>query len=296
MPHKSDEALDEALRLTFPASDPIALHADPEIGEDHMAHVIIGGPQGQLAADDRGAGPAPPVVFVHSDLGTRQHWGHALAHVSAGRRAAALDLRGHGESSEPADGDLSYQGRAADIGALVDVLGAREVILVAHSGGAIAALTYAVSHPVRVAGLVMIDPAGDPNAVPAEQREEVVQQLRGPGYRDVVRRYYTSIAGDDPDIRERVIADALATPQATIIGTFEALNSFEPRKLLGRYTGPDARRRHAADGPAVDAAQNGRSALPRRQVDRTLDSAREARRDQRHHRSVPCGSVTRTTV
>jgi pimeloyl-ACP methyl ester carboxylesterase len=238
MPNKSDELLDEALRLTFPASDPIALHTDPEIGEGHMAHVIIGGPQGQLAADDRGAGPASPVIFVHADLGSRQHWSNAVTHVSAGRRAAALDLRGHGESSEPEDGDLSYEGRAADIGALVDVLGAREVILVAHSGGAIAALTYASEHPSRVAGLVLVDPAGDPSTIPAQQRDGLLQQLRGPGYRDVVRGYYTSIAGENADVRERVIADALATPQATIVGTFEALNSFEPRKLLGRYKGP----------------------------------------------------------
>jgi pimeloyl-ACP methyl ester carboxylesterase len=238
MTQKSEEMLDEALRLTFPASDPIALHTDPEIGGDHMAHVIIGGPQGQLVADDRGAGPAAPVVFVHSDLGTRQHWGEALAHVSFGRRAVALDLRGHGESSQPADGDLSYAGRAADIGALVDVLGAKQVVLVAHSGGAIAALTYAAEHPSRVAGLVLVDPAGDPSSVPPQQREGLLQQLHGPGYRDVVRGYYTSIAGENADVRERVIADALATSQATVIGTFEALNSFEPRKLLGRYTGP----------------------------------------------------------
>jgi pimeloyl-ACP methyl ester carboxylesterase len=238
MPQNPDDLLDEALRLTFPASDPIALHADPEIGGDHMAHVIIGGPQGQLVADDRGTGTAPPVVFVHSDLGTRQHWGDALAHVSTGRRASALDLRGHGESAEPEDGDLSYVGRAADIGALVDVLGAKQVVLVAHSGGAIAALTYAVDHPARVAGLVLLDPAGDPNSVPAEQRHAVMQQLRGPGYRDVVRGYYTSIAGENEEVRERVIADALATPHTTIVGTFEALNAFEPRKLLGRYKGP----------------------------------------------------------
>ena len=204
MPRKTDELLDEALRLTFPASDPVALHGDPEIGEHHMAHVIIGGPQGQLVADDRGAGAAPPVVFVHADLGTRQHWAGALAHVSAGRRAAALDLRGHGESSEPQDGDLSYEGRAADINALVDVLGAKQVVLVAHSGGGIAALTYAVEHPSRVAGLVLVDPAGDPNAVPVERRQAVMQQLRGPGYRDVVRGYYTSRAGESADIRERV--------------------------------------------------------------------------------------------
>jgi pimeloyl-ACP methyl ester carboxylesterase len=203
-----------------------------------MAHVILGGPQGQLVADDRGAGAAPPIVFVHSDLGTRQHWSAAIAHVSAKRRAAALDLRGHGESAAPEDGDLSYEGRAADIGALVDVLSAKQVVLVAHSGGAIAALTYAAEHPSRVAGLVLVDPAGDPGAIPAPQREGLLQQLRGPGYRDVVRGYYTSIAGENADVRERVIADALATPQATVVGTFEALNGFQPRKLLGRYQGP----------------------------------------------------------
>jgi pimeloyl-ACP methyl ester carboxylesterase len=203
-----------------------------------MAHVIIGGPQGQLVADDRGAGSSSPVVFVHGDAGTRQHWSAALEHVAANRRAVALDLRGHGESSPPEDGDLSYAGRAADIGALVDVLGAKQVVLVAHSGGAIAALTYAVGHPSRVAGLVLVDPAGDPKSIPIEQREAALQQLRGAGYREGLRAYYTSIAGPNAQVRERVVADALATPQATVVGTFEALNTFEPRNLVGRYKGP----------------------------------------------------------
>jgi pimeloyl-ACP methyl ester carboxylesterase len=203
-----------------------------------MKQLTLAGPQGQLVADDIGAGTAPAVVLVHADAGRRQQWTGALQHLGRTRRAAALDLRGHGASQFPANRDLSYEGRAADIAALLDVLAAERVVLVGHSGGAIAALTCATRHPSRVAGLVLLDPAGDPKSIPAEQRAAVMTQLRSENYREVLGSYYESVAGEDPGVRKRVIADALATAHETVVGTFEALNAFDPQALVGRYNGP----------------------------------------------------------
>jgi pimeloyl-ACP methyl ester carboxylesterase len=203
-----------------------------------MAKLVFEGPAGRLVADDRGSGPNLPVAFIHADGGNRLHWSAMLDHLALMRRAVALDLRGHGESEPPRDGDLSYAGRAADIGALLDRISAEKAVLVAHSGGAVAALTYAVAHPERVAGLLLVDPAGDPKAVPAEQREGYMREVRGPGYEALAAGYYGSIAGSNTTVRERVVADILATPKATVIGTMEALDAFEPERLVGKYRGP----------------------------------------------------------
>jgi hypothetical protein len=37
---------------------------------------------------------------------------------------------------------------------------------------------------------------------------------------------------------ERVVAEARETPQATLVGSFEALRDFNPRLLAGKYAGP----------------------------------------------------------
>src|SRR5687768_9563791 len=62
----------------------------------------IAGPAGTLVVDDGGRGGVP-IVFAHSYAGSKTHWSAQLAHLRKSRRAIAFDLRGHGDSSPPAD-------------------------------------------------------------------------------------------------------------------------------------------------------------------------------------------------
>ena len=203
-----------------------------------MSAIEVKGLQGRLTATVEGGGTATPVLFVHSDAGRRSHWDAQLRHLAAIRRAIALDLRGAGESETPRDGDQSFAGRAGDIGAVLDQLGIDRAVIVGHSGGAAVALTFAVAHPERVAGLLLLDPAGDPASVPEAQRQAYLRDMRGPGYEALARAYYGSLGGPNREVTERVIVDLLATPKATVIDLTEALNTFEPKRLLGRYDGP----------------------------------------------------------
>ena len=58
--------------------------------------------------DDGGDGSLS-VVFVHSLAGNTQQWSAQLSHIRTTRRAIALDLRGHGQSLPPADGDYAIE-------------------------------------------------------------------------------------------------------------------------------------------------------------------------------------------
>src|SRR5262249_30333378 len=167
----------------------VASHGQTRKMSEIMSTIEVNGPEGKLVATIVGSGTAIPVLFIHADAGTRDHWDAQLQQVAATRRAVALDLRGAGASEVPRDGDQSFIGRAADVGAVLDHLGIDRAVLVGHSGGAVVALTFAVAHPGRVAGLLLIDPAGDPSAFPAEQREAVMRELRGPAYETVSRNY-----------------------------------------------------------------------------------------------------------
>ena len=54
----------------------------------------------RLAYDTAGAGD-PPIVFVHGWSCDRSYFAPQIEHFAAGHAVAAVDLRGHGDSSLP---------------------------------------------------------------------------------------------------------------------------------------------------------------------------------------------------
>jgi pimeloyl-ACP methyl ester carboxylesterase len=199
----------------------------------------IRGAQGQLVVDDGGMmNHKLPVLFVHCDCGTHHQWRDALSHLRTTRRALALDLRGHGASAPAANGDYSFAGRAEDLAAVLDALEIPRVALVGHSGGGITALHHAAQHTVGVGALFLVDPPGDGRQFPEAQKNAMLDALRSPGWAGVTLDYYGSIAGPNEAVRGQVLGDAGRTPQATVIGTFEALASYDPTPALRGYRGP----------------------------------------------------------
>ena len=77
-----------------------------------------------------------------------------LAHLPTWIRALAPSQRGHGESERPAD----YRARdfSEDIAAFADALGLDRFVLVGHSMGATNAQRFAIDHPDRVRGLILV--------------------------------------------------------------------------------------------------------------------------------------------
>lgn len=183
------------------------------------------------------AGDATPVLFVHADGGVLGHWDQIRAHLSD-RPNAAFDRRGHGQSQPPRNGSFEQADAAGDISAVADALGWKKFVLVAHSGGAANAFIFAALHPERLAGLLLVDPSPDPAVIPAGVIDQTLKSLRSDAYRNVIERHFRAIAGDDRTLSDRILADARATPQATLIGAFEAMKDFRPTAYAGRYPGP----------------------------------------------------------
>ena len=99
----------------------------------------------------RRAGSGPPVVLVHGLTGNRDDWGPVARRlVSDGFEAIAVELRGHGDSTPGRDG-YGPARLAADLAQVLSALDLRDVILVGHSMGGMAAMTLALEHPA-VAG------------------------------------------------------------------------------------------------------------------------------------------------
>jgi pimeloyl-ACP methyl ester carboxylesterase len=210
----------------------------------------VAGPAGALSVDDGGNG-ALPVLFVHSLAGRAAHWEPALEHCRPHRRAVAFDQRGHGRSA-PLEGraEVSIERLADDVGAVADACGLRRFVLVGHSLGGGVALAFAGAHPDRVERLLLLDPIGDGTQIPTAELQPFLDQLDSPAYPATIESYWRTIAGPDTAVRERLLADLRATPQATVVAGFRATLRFDPTPALLRYRGAAL----AVVTPANDAA------------------------------------------
>jgi pimeloyl-ACP methyl ester carboxylesterase len=87
----------------------------------------------------------------------------------AGHDVVAYDARGHGASDPaPAPGAYDYADLAGDLLDVMDEAGFERAVLAGASMGAHTALRVALEHPERVAGLVVVTPAYDPQDWPGD--------------------------------------------------------------------------------------------------------------------------------
>lgn len=191
---------------------------------------------GRIYVDDAGAGEYP-IIFIHSLAGNSGHWLWQLQHVRNEGCAIAYDLRGHGRSDAPDDGDYSLESSADDLLAVIDALGLDQFVLVGHSMGAGVATVFAAAHPNLVRGLVLVDPVGDQRLAPDEMQTFLIA-LDTPHYDEIVRDYWTTIAGPDRNVRDQVLRDLDRTPRVAVLGMLRALQRTDLTRAIQAYQGP----------------------------------------------------------
>ena len=116
----------------------------------------------RLRVVESGPTDGQPVLLLHG-------WGaSAYGHrylvqdlARAGRRAIALDFRGHGLSDKPTGKGLhTRDALIADVVATLDLMELAMVDIIGHSMGGAVALHLALASPSRVRRMVLINPAG----------------------------------------------------------------------------------------------------------------------------------------
>ena len=114
------------------------------------------------------AGEGPVVTLIHPGLWDMRTWDREFAAFSdAGYRALRYDVRGYGRSSRPEPG-VSYS-HVRDLHALLEAEDVTQTAIVGCSMGGGIDLDYALEHPERVWGLVLV----------ASGREDVAQTISG---------------------------------------------------------------------------------------------------------------------
>ena len=113
--------------------------------------------QGSLYVRDY-AGDGPAFVLLHGFPDNAHIYDDLIPHlVAAGRRTVAVDFLGFGASDKPAGAPYSFPQQVGDVEAVVDALGLDAVVPVAHDAGGPAAVNFALRHPDRTRGVVLLN-------------------------------------------------------------------------------------------------------------------------------------------
>ena len=147
------------LILRTPDTDPAAMRA--KYGGPPSQYVDIGG-GATVHLRDEGPRDAPAIILLHGSNADLHTWDAWAAALKTQYRVIRFDQVGHGLTGPDPGGDYSTANYIGDIGAVADKLGVQAFILGGNSMGGKHALAYAIAHPDRVTGLVLVDGSGGP--------------------------------------------------------------------------------------------------------------------------------------
>ncbi len=160
----------------------------------------------RLYAERSGSGA--PVVLLHGLTATHRYvvMGSTMLQRT-GHEVLAYDARGHGASDPaPVPDAYRYTDLAEDLAAQLDGAGFTRAVLAGASMGAHTAVRFALDHPERVAGLVLITPAFLPGSITdagLAAWDARADGLRHGGIEGFMQAY--GDPGVDPGIRETVL-------------------------------------------------------------------------------------------
>jgi len=131
---------------------------------------------------DQGRRDGPVLVLVHGFSASLHTWEPWVQRLGADYRIISLDLPGHGLTRAPEGFALPRSGFVDVVDEVTRKLGAEKFVLVGNSMGGGVTWAYALAHPDRVQGIVLVDAAGWRDR-PADGKDEgplVFKVLRNP--------------------------------------------------------------------------------------------------------------------
>lgn len=135
------------------------------------------GSQIELHFTDTGPRDAPVVVLVHGYSASLHTWDKWVRKLRKDYRVIRLDLPGHGLSRCIDNDDIGIEQFVAGIDRVTHSLDVDRFTLVGNSMGGHAAWAYALEHPAKLDGLVLVDAAGWLDAPGEADKDPLVFKL-----------------------------------------------------------------------------------------------------------------------
>ena len=102
-------------------------------------------------------GAEPTIVVMHGFPDNLHLYDRLLPHLSPPRRVVAFDFLGWGNSDKPPGYPYTTDNQVGDLDAVITQLKLGPVVLVAHDASGPPAIDWALAHPERVEGLVLLN-------------------------------------------------------------------------------------------------------------------------------------------
>ncbi len=141
-----------------------------------------------------------PVVFLHAGVADRRMWSEQMRELAAGGyHVISYDRRGYGQT-ETADVPFNH---LVDLEAVLDRLSVHAAVLVGCSMGGGLAIDFALEHPERTVGLVLVGTAvtgahGYEVPEEVEELEDAINYARERGNLDTINRVQAHLWLDGP--------------------------------------------------------------------------------------------------
>jgi pimeloyl-ACP methyl ester carboxylesterase len=171
-----------------------------------------------------------PIVFSCAYSTTHANWRSQVEPlVAAGHRVALWDYRGHGRSEVPGEiGAYTMEQVVSDLGRVIDwIAGDGRCVLAGLSFGGLASLHFAVAHPERVAGLMVVGSGPgfkNPEAAQGwkERSEKTADYIESRGMEAFVTgKAAPTCIGRDPELpAARVAADGIRAQNPAGVARF----------------------------------------------------------------------------
>lgn len=116
------------------------------------------------------AGQGPPIILLHGFAGCAYSWRFLAPALAEDHRVFTIDLKGHGTSDKPDDGNYRLRDQADMVASFIRRKNLQDLTIVGHSmGGGVAIMTYLKLREDQfksIKRLVLIDSAGYPQKLP----------------------------------------------------------------------------------------------------------------------------------
>ena len=188
----------------------------------------------------QGAPAGVPVVLLHGLTDSHPSYAPMTAHLPDHIRAYALTTRGHGDSDKPEHG-YALTDQAADVAAFLDAVGHEAAVIVGHSMGSYIAQRFAVDHPERTIGLVLIGAFRTFDHDPGlEEFRRELDEVQDPVPEQLAREFQESTIARPlaPGQLEQAIAESCKVPAHVWRAGLDGLLDAPPPTDGGLITAP----------------------------------------------------------